>query len=178
MWSWITDKLSDVWNGAKNIFNTIITFVTGIKDKIVKAAAGMWDGLKNGLETVVNFVIRGVNLIIKGINLLIKAANAVKIGDDIKEIKEILPVKFAKGGIVPSSPGGTLAMIGEAGRSERVEPLDPDGLSKRDKAMIQLLAGGSGGNTFNIYPSPGMNETELASIVSRQIAFQLRRGGA
>ena len=178
VWSWITDKLSDVWNGAKNIFNTIITFVTGIKDKIVKAAAGMWDGLKNGLETVVNFVIRGVNLIIKGINLLIKAANAVKIGDDIKEIKEILPVKFAKGGIVPSSPGGTLAMIGEAGRSERVEPLDPDGLSKRDKAMIQLLAGGSGGNTFNIYPSPGMNETELASIVSRQIAFQLRRGGA
>jgi hypothetical protein len=45
--------------------------------------------------------------------------------------------------------------------------------------MIQLLTGGkSGGNVFNIYPSEGMNESELASMISRQIAFQLRRGGA
>jgi hypothetical protein len=45
--------------------------------------------------------------------------------------------------------------------------------------MIQMLAGGGGGGmTINVYPSPGMNESELASMVSRQIAFQLRRGGA
>ena len=60
-----------------------------------------------------------------------------------------------------------------------IEPLDPDGLSKRDKAMIKLLSGEKGaGMTVNVYPSPGMDETELASLVSRQIAFQLRRGGA
>jgi hypothetical protein len=42
-----------------------------------------------------------------------------------------------------------------------------------------MLAGGSGaGATINVYPSQGMNESELASIISRQIAFQLRRGGA
>jgi hypothetical protein len=45
--------------------------------------------------------------------------------------------------------------------------------------MIKLLAGEKGaGMTINVYPSPGMDETELASLVSRQIAFQLRRGGA
>jgi hypothetical protein len=89
-----------------------------------------------------------------------------------------IPV-LAKGGIVMPSAGGTLATIGEAGRPERVEPLDPDGLSKRDKAMIKLLSSGQGGGmTVNVYPSPGMDETELASLVSRQIAFQLRRGGA
>ena len=88
--------------------------------------------------------------------------------------------QLAEGGIIPASPGGTIARIGEAGRPERVEPLDPDGLSRRDKAMIQLLAGKTSGasNVINVYPSQGMNETELASMISRQIAFQLRRGGA
>jgi hypothetical protein len=72
-----------------------------------------------------------------------------------------------------------LARIGEAGRPERVEPLDPDGLSKRDKAMIQLLSGGAGGGTtINVYPSQGMNESELAEIVSRKIAFAMRKGAA
>jgi hypothetical protein len=77
------------------------------------------------------------------------------------------------------SAGGTLAQIAEGGRPERVEPLDPDGLSKRDKAMIQLLAGGAGGGpVINVYPSQGMDETELAEIVSRKIAFAMRRGAA
>lgn len=86
---------------------------------------------------------------------------------------------FAEGGTVYPSGEGTLARVAEAGRPERIEPLDPDGLSKRDKAMIKLLSGEKGaGMTVNVYPSPGMDETELASLVSRQIAFQLRRGGA
>jgi hypothetical protein len=45
--------------------------------------------------------------------------------------------------------------------------------------MIKLLSGGeTSGMTINVYPSKGMNESELANVVSRQIAFQLRRGGA
>jgi hypothetical protein len=70
-----------------------------------------------------------------------------------------------------------MAVIGEGGRSERVEPLDKDGLSTRDKAMIRLLSGGAGGgSTINVYPSAGMNERELAELVSRRLAFELRRG--
>jgi hypothetical protein len=87
--------------------------------------------------------------------------------------------RMALGGTVFPQSGGVLATIAEAGRAERVEPLDPDGLSKRDKAMIQLLSGGAGsGVTVNVYPSPGMNERELASIVSRQLALQFRTGAA
>ena len=71
-----------------------------------------------------------------------------------------------------------LARIGEAGRPERVEPLDPDGLSKRDKAMIEMLAGESRGIQITVNPSPSMDERELASLVSRQLAFQLRKGAA
>lgn len=180
IWDFISGGISTIWGKVTGYFtNTIYPFISGIGAKIAGLAKGMWDGLKSGLESVVNFIIRGVNLIIKGINLLIKAANAVKIGDDIKEIKDILPVNFAQGGIVPATPGGVLARIGEAGRAERVEPLDPDGLSKRDKAMIQLLSGGAGGGTtINVYPSQGMNESELAEIVSRKIAFAMRKGAA
>jgi hypothetical protein len=136
----------------------------------------MWDGLKNGLEGIVNFIIGGINLILKGVNMLIKAANAVKIGPDIKEVELIKTVNFAKGGTVYPSAGGTIARVAEAGRPERIEPLDPDGLSKRDKAMINLLSGGKGGMTVNVYGSEGMNVNELASIVSRKIAFQMSQG--
>jgi len=87
--------------------------------------------------------------------------------------------QMALGGTVSPTPGGVLAVIGEAGRPERVEPLDPDGLSRRDKAMIEFLSGGvKGGITMNVYPSEGMNETELASKISRELALQLRRGAA
>jgi phage-related protein len=180
IWGFISDGVSAVWGKVTGYFDkTIYPFIKGIKTKVTEAAKGIWDGLKSGLETVVNFVIRGVNLVIKGINLLIRAANRVKIGKDIAEITEILPVNFAKGGIVPATPGGILARIGEAGRPERVEPLDPDGLSKRDKAMIQLLSGGAGGGiNITVNPSADMDERELANLVSRQLAFQLRKGAA
>lgn len=37
------------------------------------------------------------------------------------------PVALQDGGIIPASPGGTTAVIGEAGRAEAVIPLDDDG---------------------------------------------------
>jgi len=76
------------------------------------------------------------------------------------------------------SMGGTIARIGEAGRPERVEPLDPSGLSKRDRALIEMLAGPAGGINITVNPSAGMDERELAALVSRQLAFQMRKGAA
>jgi hypothetical protein len=72
-----------------------------------------------------------------------------------------------------------MALIGEAGKAERVEPLDADGLSKRDKAMIDFMSGGSrGGTTINVYPSAGMDERQLAELVSRKLAQTMRKGAA
>jgi len=178
VWDFISGGITTAWGKVTTYFtNTIYPFITGIKNKITELGKGMWDGLKSGLSAVINFIIDALNLVIDGINLLIKGANAVKIGKDITPITKIPPVRLAKGGIIPATPGGMIAQIGEAGRPERVEPLDPDGLSKRDKAMIQMLSGGAGGGTtINVYPSQGMDETELAEIVSRKIAFAMRRG--
>lgn len=85
----------------------------------------------------------------------------------------------AKGGIFPARRGGHLVQVAEAGRPERIEPLDPNGLSNRDKALISYLSGGQGGGmTVNVYPSPGMDERELAEKVSRTIRSQMRKGAA
>jgi len=98
------------------------------------------------------------------------------IGGNEYTLKPIPRIKLAEGGIIPATPGGVLATIGEAGRPERVEPLDPDGLSRRDKAIIDRLSGGGAGATINVYPSEGMNERELADLVSRKLAYQMRKG--
>ena len=180
IWDFMSDAISGAWGKVTGYFDkTVYPFIKGIKKAVTDAASGIWDGLKSGLSGVVNFIIDRLNNVIDGINWAIRQANKVKIGKDIDQFDRIPPVKLAMGGIVRPTPGGTLAMIGEAGRPERVEPLDPDGLSKRDKAMIQLLAGGVGGGiNITVNPSADMDERELANLVSRQLAFQLRKGAA
>jgi hypothetical protein len=83
---------------------------------------------------------------------------------------------LAQGGTVMPSSGGTLVRVAEAGRPERVEPLDDRGLSRRDYAMITALSGGRGGINVTVNPSAGMDERELAEMVSRKIALEIRRG--
>ena len=66
--------------------------------------------------------------------------------------------------------------------AERVEPLDPNGLSARDKALIDYLSNnnpsGVGSAVINVYPSAGMNERELAQKVSRELVSMMRKGAA
>jgi phage-related protein len=180
IWDFVSDAISTAWGKVTGFFDkTIYPFIRGIKKAVTDAASNVWDGLKSGLSGVINFIIDNLNKVIGAINWAIKQANKVKIGKDIKELELIKAVNLAEGGVVMPSIGGTLARIGEAGRPERVEPLDPDGLSKRDKAMIQLLAGNAGGGiNITVNPSADMDERELANLVSRQLAFQLRKGAA
>lgn len=165
---------------ARN-WDSIVATVKGLPGRIRAAASGLWDGIKDSFKNAINYIIERWNALqfnlrfpdkIFGIPLGPLAGKGFTL-----DTPNIQPL--AKGGIVMPSAGGTIARIGEAGRSERIEPLDPDGLSKRDKAMIQMLSGGRGsGINITINPSAGMDERELASIVSRQIAFQLRKGAA
>jgi phage-related protein len=182
VWNVLRSGLETAWNAAKTVFERILSYITNIRTRIANAAAGIWDGLKNGLSAVINTIISGINFIIRAINRVripsigIGPLKTPAIGFNLQEIQ---PVKLAKGGVVRPSSNGTFAQLAEAGKSERVEPLDAQGLSVRDRAIIAELSGGKG-TTVNmvINPSAGMDERELAAIVSRQIAFQLRRGAA
>ena len=162
-------------------FTSLISYITTLPSKIASASRNLWDGIKDSFRNAINYIINRWNALqfslrfpdkIFGIPLGPLSGKGFTL--DTPNIPTL-----AKGGVVMPSAGGTLAQIGEAGRPERIEPLDPDGLSKRDKAMIEMLSGGRGsGINITINPSAGMDERELASIVSRQIAFQLRKGAA
>lgn len=176
--------------GFVNIFKGLFALLTGDFDGFVSY---MQEAGKSFLKFfasigvgIANFFIMGINGAIDGwngfVSKLVVPDWVPLIGGKsgaylrINRIPTLKVIDFAKGGTVPAQPGGMLARIGEAGRPERIEPLDPDGLSKRDKAMIAMLAGNGGGATINVYPSPGMNETELAKKISREMALQMRRG--
>ena len=178
VWDVLKTGLDFVWNGVKGIWNSIVGFVTGIVDKVKGVLSGIWNGLKDGLSGAWQAAKDWWNRNIAGKGFTI---GGFKVGPiEIPKVDIRIP-QLAEGGIVMPSRGGTVAQIAEAGRPERIEPLDPDGLSRRDKAMIQFLTGGRaglGGSTFNIYPSQGMNESELAAMIDRTLAFRLRRGGA
>lgn len=188
-----TTFLSDAWSatvgnikeGIDQIFGFFANFDENVKNifkGIVNGILGFFEGLINNI--IIGFnngLLAGLNSIKVDIPEWVRvAAGAVgfnlpaSVGFNLPDVALVRLPRLAEGGVVMPSAGGTIARIAEAGRPERVEPLDPDGLSRRDKAIINQLSGG--GPTINVYPSAGMDERELAEMVSRKIAFEIRRG--
>ena len=160
-------------------FNNIINFFRGVMNTMIGFAEGFVNFFIDGL----NFIISRINTIRLDIPPLLRGVfgGQSSIGFNLPRVARISLPRLAEGGTVRATPGGMLAQIAEAGRDERVEPLDSSGLSVRDRAMIELLsknesAGMEGNISINVYPSQGMNERELASKISRVLALQLRRG--
>ena len=176
LWDWITTKLGDAFTALKLKFTEVVDWVKGIPGRFAANAGNVFGFLKSSLEAGWQSAKDWWNRNIAGKGFTL---GGFKVGSfEVPKVELRLP-QLAQGGIVMPSAGGTLAQIAEGGRPERVEPLDPDGLSKRDKAMIQLLAGGAGGGpVINVYPSQGMDETALADIISRKISFAMRKGAA
>ncbi|UDL16366.1 tape measure protein [Microbacterium phage Zooman] len=84
---------------------------------------------------------------------------------------------MAKGGTVFPSNGGTIVQVAEAGRAERIEPLDDNGISERDKAWAELFTQGMRGDvTINVYQLPGEDAEAFAQRVSRIISRDTRMG--
>jgi phage-related protein len=180
----IVGAFKAVWDGLAPIVTGIVNVVKGMVSKIGDIIGGIAGFFKNSFSTAVD-AAKGI------LNQFITVYN-----NTLGKLKFTVPKWFpigggstigfptitplAMGGIVNPKNGGTLAQLAEAGKPERVEPLDPDGLSKRDKAMIQMLAGNNNAGNINITvnPSPGMDERELANLVSRQLAYQMRKGAA
>mgnify|MGYP001036361275 CR=1 FL=1 len=180
----IFDAFKTVFDAISNVYMGFVALFTGD----FESAIGFFENALEGFKSFFVKLWEGLLAPVKGLfNGIIDAWNntagkfKVNIPDWVpfiggREFSIPNIPRLAKGGIVPATPGGVVATIGEAGRPERVEPLDPDGLSRRDKAMIDRLTGGGAGATINVYPSPGMDERELADLVSRKLAYQMRRG--
>jgi phage-related protein len=200
VWDGIKLAFTNFPEFIKGVWNKAIGFINGFLKKIVEGfkqiptlIGAVFKGIIDGFKSAINWIIDKFNSTIGGKSFTLPFGGGTfgfgkisPIGGDSKTNWEDVVTGgyrdipgLALGGTVLPRAGGTLVNVAEAGRAERIEPLDQDGLSKRDKAMIAVLSGGaSGGITLNVYPSPGMNEVELAALVNRQLAFQLRRGAA
>jgi hypothetical protein len=183
--------LIEIIGGVVKYFKNMFDGIAKIVDGVIKLFKGDFvGGMKQIFGGIGDILLAPFKLVIDGIkallNVLIRSYNKTLGGLSFK-LPGFLgggtvgfpPIKeLAKGGIVMPSSGGTIARIAEAGKPERVEPLDPDGLSKRDKAMIDYMGGAGKGVTIVVNPSAGMDERELAAIVSRQLSYAMRKGAA
>lgn len=171
VWDALSDKLVEVWGTVKSKFETYIGNVRGFVGRFKTALSSIWSPIINGLQTAWTRAKAWWNANVAGKGFEFGVGSA-KVGFTVP--------RLAEGGIIPATSGGMLALVGEGGRNERVEPLDAQGLSRRDRALIDYLskdkARGAEGVTINVYANPGMDETEIANIVSRQISFMMRKG--
>lgn len=179
LFRFVRDKWPEVKNWLTTRIDGIVDWFRGLPDKIRRTVRNMWDGLKDSFKSVLNWIIDKWNnfkieLRIPDSIFGIPLPNVIA-GKGFTLDTPNIP-RLAQGGVVPAVRGGLLALLGEGGQRERVEPLDRDGLSKRDKAMIDYMGGR--GVTVNVYPSPGMDEAALAEMVSRRLARELRAGAA
>jgi phage-related protein len=161
----VSAAMNWIWGIITGIWNSVVGFLQGAMDRIGGIIGGVWDFLGgvgraalDGIKAAVNVVIDAVNTVIHGLNWAIDLANKLP-GPDIPRIPDI--PRLARGGTVAAVNGGTLALLGEAGRSERVEPLDPSGLSDRDRALIKELSGGGQGTEVHVY----LGTRELTELV-------------
>lgn len=113
------DKIKDVWDSIKQIFDGIIDFIRGVFtgdwqrawEGVKKIFSGIMDGLALVFKWPLNAIISMINKIIDGINWLIGQANKLAgvFGVQIGKIGYI-PM-LAQGGIVTKGQ----AIVGEAG---------------------------------------------------------------
>jgi phage-related protein len=183
----IIEAFKAVWNFVKGIFQLLTGNTEGAAQSMKKSFESAFNAIKYAIKAIVSPFVGVLNAISDAWNNSVgkfdfKVPSWVPvIGGktfSVPNLPRINLANFADGGIVAPRDGGLIARVAEAGKPERIEPLDPDGLSKRDKAMIDYMGGSGKGVTVNVYPSAGMDERELAAIVSRQLAYSLRKGAA
>jgi phage-related protein len=179
------DLLGGIMSIAMGVVNIIVGAVQGVINGVISGVNVVIDLINGFLATINNSGIAKQlgwgELKITKISL-VDFTGAVNSGmrkflnqrSSVTTVPSKMP-KLAEGATVFPSPGGSIVNVAEAGRPERIEPLDPNGLSERDKALIATLTSPAG-NTINIYPSAGMDERELAEMVSRRLAFEIRKG--
>lgn len=157
------DKIKSVWTSIKtattNAWNSV-------KNAITAPFTAAYDKIKNIIKTIKSWFPIRLGKIFKGIKLPhfdVEWSYVKAFGRKIN-FPSGFDISWYKNGGIFDSP--TIAGIGEAG-PEAVVPLD--------KFWDKLDNMSTGEITINVYPSAGMNETELARKVEQALATVQRR---
>ena len=127
IWGGITRVAGAAWDWIVDKANGVVSFFTGLPGRIGEALGNLWGGLTETWKNVVNFMIDTWNRLDFGIHIRVPdwVPGLGGRGFDVDDIIPDIP-KLASGGIVPATPGGRLALLGEGGRDEAVVPLPAD----------------------------------------------------
>jgi phage-related minor tail protein len=162
-WGKVGQIAADTWNWIIGKITGFVGFVKGLPGKIANAAKGMWNGIVSAFKSAINTLIRLWN------NFDLTLGGGSVLGLDIPSVTLRTPniPYLADGGIVPASPGGTLALLGEGRHDEAVVPLP--------RGAAQLAGGGGGAVTVKVEAGGGGSSTD------RKVAalfLELVRNGA
>ena len=161
IWSAISGGVERALRPIKATFKTIYDRVVEVWSGLSGVLGGVWDNVVSGIQSAFGTVKGWINSnIIDKVNTIISALNSLPGGGGIPSLGYL-----AMGGTVLPTPGGSLAMLAEAGRPERVEPLDPSGLSQRDRALIEMLSGGGAVPDVRVF----IGDQELRGIVRVEV---------
>jgi len=117
--SWLYNSIikptADWIAAAVRIVGDTFTLVFGGVGDTIR---GAFDGVVNFIKGVINSIIDGVNTVIDGINTVAAGVKSVTGGAVDIHLGKI--PRLAKGATVLPSPGGTVAVLAEAGKPETV----------------------------------------------------------
>lgn len=182
---WIVDN----WDAVVGFFEDSFTFIgdmfTALGAGIGNFFIGVAEFIINAFLGVNNFILGIVNGIISAINEIIAflpGLFGINIGGVLPQVSFGLPSsvslpRLADGATVNPSPGGTLAVLAEAGRAETV--VDE---GKMNALIDSVLSGstGSGAPVVNLYITQKEDQSmqEFIQELIKEIKFQLTGGTA
>ncbi|ROO51468.1 phage-related minor tail protein [Micromonospora sp. Llam0] len=151
-----------MWNEIQSRIDRFVAFFKGLPGKLSRAARGMFDGLKTAFRSALNWLIARWN------NFSLTLGGGSVLGLDIPSVTLSTPniPYLADGGIVPATPGGRLAVIGEGRYDEAVVPL-PRGARDLD---------GGGGDTTVLFEGDGSRLMALLLEIIRELVRIKGRG--
>lgn len=193
-WNTISGAAEAAWNGLVAIASSVWEGIKSAMVGPIEAAAGTISGIIDTIRSVVSgmidFISTSVTEASDKLNTIIATqaqAGAVTAnmfnpdavggtpaqltGDLVGAFTSGL-AQFARGGTVSASPGGIAAVVGEGRNDERIEPLDSQGMSTRDRALIEQIvntmlgSGVGGGTTVRVQ----IGERELADFTAEVVA--------
>jgi phage-related protein len=180
IWNDITSAVSTAFNGLAGpvraawdaVYSAIVEPIQNALGVVTDVIDSIVGAVSNALGTVSSFFDQ----------ISEKAAAAAELGSVTvtTPFSALGGPAAAEGGYVDPVPGGFPVLVAEGGKRERIEPLDANGLSRRDAAMIQHImsgtlsamagAGGTGNTTVNVR----IGERELNDIISTQVVAENR----
>lgn len=173
----LSTLLIPIVNMLVDVLGGVITFLTGVFtgnweqawNGIVQIFSGLWNGILDIGKGVINSMIDLINGFLGSLNEVGNFVSDVTGGAIDFNVGKI--PHLAQGATVLPKPGGTLAVLAEAGRPESVVDT---GLLNR--ALEEGIGGnGQGGVQLIVQPSEGMSEETIGQVAANKLNALLRR---